>query len=120
MPWLREALAFFEGRGEERIASACRSLLRRAGASVPRQHSDPALPGSLRAAGVTARELEVIRLLAEGLPNKDIAARLYLSPRTVERHIANIAVKVDVPGRSQLVAFAARVLADTPRDVGHA
>lgn len=115
VPWLREALAFFEGRGEERIASACRSLLRRSGAAVPRRRSDPDLPGTLRAAGVTARELEVLRLLAEGLPNKEIAARLYLSPRTVERHVANIAVKVDVAGRSQLVAFAARVLADSLR-----
>lgn len=118
LPWLREALSFFEHRGEERIASACRSLLRRAGVAVPRQRreDDDDLPAPLRAAGVTSRELEVLRLLAEGLPNRDIAARLYLSPRTVERHIANIAVKVDVAGRSQLVAFAARVLGDIPAD----
>jgi DNA-binding CsgD family transcriptional regulator len=52
----------------------------------------------------------VLMLLAEGRSTKDIAARLYLSPKTVERHIANVAVKVGVQGRSEVVAFAARHL----------
>ena len=56
--------------------------------------------------GVTARELEVLRLLGEGLSNKDIAARLYLSPRTVERHVASLTAKAGVTRRSELVAFA--------------
>jgi DNA-binding NarL/FixJ family response regulator len=61
--------------------------------------------------------MEVLRLLAEGLSNKDIAARLYLSPRTVERHVANLADKAGVGGRSQLVAFAARsVIGEAPND----
>jgi DNA-binding CsgD family transcriptional regulator len=47
-------------------------------------------------------------LLAEGLSNQEIAARLYLSPRTVERHVANLTVKTGVERRAQLVAFAAR------------
>ncbi|MDQ3936187.1 MAG: helix-turn-helix transcriptional regulator [Actinomycetota bacterium] len=59
------------------------------------------------AAGVTPREAEVLALLAEGRSTKEIAARLYLSPKTVERHIANLAAKVGVEGRSELVAFAA-------------
>ncbi|HWI01404.1 MAG TPA: helix-turn-helix transcriptional regulator, partial [Propionibacteriaceae bacterium] len=50
------------------------------------------------------------RLLALGLPNKQIATRLYLSPRTVERHIANIETKAGVGSRSELVAFAAHTL----------
>ncbi|MBA2326059.1 MAG: AAA family ATPase [Actinobacteria bacterium] len=107
--WLREALAFFSERGDDAIASACRSLLRRAGASVPRQRTGVGdVPGPLRALGVTARELEVIRLLADGMSNKDIAARLYLSPRTVERHVSNLTAKAGVEGRSPLVAWAAR------------
>lgn len=110
VPWLRQALAFFDDRGEQRIASACRSLLRKAGAPVPRRRGEEEVPGPLRAVGVTARELEVLHLLALGLPNKEIAARLYLSPRTVERHVANVAAKTGVAGRSQLVAFAARTL----------
>jgi DNA-binding CsgD family transcriptional regulator len=106
--WLREALAFFDARGEERIASACRSLLRRAGVAVPRRRGEVPVPASLRAVGVTSREVEVLRLLAHGLSNQEIATRLYLSPRTVERHIANLTVKTGVERRSQLVAFAAR------------
>jgi DNA-binding CsgD family transcriptional regulator len=52
----------------------------------------------------------VLTLLAEGLSTRDIAARLYLSPKTVERHIANLAAKVGVGGRSELISFAARHL----------
>ena len=55
---------------------------------------------------MTPREAEVLALLAEGRSTKEIAA-LYLSPKTVERHIANLAAKVGVEGRSELVAFAA-------------
>jgi DNA-binding NarL/FixJ family response regulator len=61
--------------------------------------------------GVTARELEVLTLLADGLSNREIGERLYLSHRTVERHIANLTTKAGVERRSQLVAFAARAAA---------
>jgi DNA-binding NarL/FixJ family response regulator len=64
----------------------------------------------LAAAGVTPREAEVLTLLAEGLSTRDIAARLYLSPKTVERHIANLATKLGVESRSELVSLAARHL----------
>ena len=50
----------------------------------------------------------MLALLAGGRSTKDIAARLYLSPKTVERHIANLIAKLGVAGRSELVAFAAR------------
>ena len=63
--WLRESLAFFDARGDDRIASACRSLLRRAGVAVPRRRGDEVVPPDLRAVGVTGRELEVLRLLAK-------------------------------------------------------
>lgn len=107
VPWLREALDFFDARGDNQLASACRSLLRRTGVAVPRRRGDVGVPGSLRALGVTAREHEVVTLLAAGSSNKEIAARLYLSPRTVERHIANLATKAGLARRSQLVAWAA-------------
>jgi DNA-binding CsgD family transcriptional regulator len=106
--WLRESLAFFDARGDDRIASACRSLLRRAGIAVPRRRGDEVVPPDLRAVGITSRELEVLGLLAQGLSNQDIAGRLYLSPRTVERHVANLTVKTGMERRAQLVAFAAR------------
>jgi tetratricopeptide (TPR) repeat protein len=97
--WLREALTFFDGRGDDQVASACRSILRKAGAAVPRRRDDRGVPDELRALGVTARELEVLRLLAIGLPNKQIGARLYLSARTVERHVANLEVKTGTARR---------------------
>lgn len=107
--WLAEALAFFEVSGPPAVASACRSLLRQAGAPVPRRRRPaPDLPAPMATVGVTAREAEVLALLAEGRSTKEIAARLYLSPKTVERHIANLAAKVGVEGRSELVAYAAR------------
>lgn len=113
VPWLREALAFFDARGEDRIASACRSLLRGTGAAVPRRRGE-AVPAPFGALGVTSRELEVLRLLALGLANKEIGARLYISPRTVERHIASLSDKTGVGRRSELVAYAARTLSEMP------
>ena len=50
--------------------------------------------------GLTMRELEVLRLLAVGLSNRDIAARLVLSVATVQRHVANIYLKIDAPGQA--------------------
>ena len=106
--WLNDALPFFDRIGDERIASACRSLMRKAGAPVPRRRAEASSSASLPGLGVTARELEVLRLLGEGLSNKDIGARLYLSPRTVERHVASLTAKAGVTRRAELVAFAAR------------
>jgi DNA-binding NarL/FixJ family response regulator len=102
----------FEDRHQERLTAACRSLLRKAGAPVPRRAADSGIPAALREMGVTAREFEVLTLLADGLSNKEIAVRLYFSPRTVERHISNLTVKSGLRTRSELVAFAARSAAD--------
>jgi DNA-binding NarL/FixJ family response regulator len=56
--------------------------------------------------GLTARELEVMRLLAAGQTNKAIAAELVLSERTVERHVSNIFAKLGVSTRAAATAFA--------------
>ncbi len=106
--WMQNARPVFEDHGHDEIAAACRSLLRRAGAPVPRRGNGSGIPTGLRSLGVTAREAEVLTLLAEGLLDREIAERLYLSPRTVERHIANLTVKAGVRRRSELIAFAAR------------
>lgn len=105
--WAREALPVFAGRGENRLASRCRELLRKAGAPVPRPgRGDTPVPASLRAAGVTSREVDVLRLLADGLTNTAIAQRLVLSPRTIETHVANLVAKTGVPNRAGLVELA--------------
>jgi pimeloyl-ACP methyl ester carboxylesterase/DNA-binding CsgD family transcriptional regulator len=54
------------------------------------------------------RELEVLALVAEGLSNEEVAARLYLSVRTVERHLSNIYAKLRVSGKAARAAAAAR------------
>ena len=75
--WLADALAYFESGGPPAIASACRSLLRRTGARVPRRRRPaPGLAAPWAAAGVTPREAEVVALLADGRSTKEIAARL--------------------------------------------
>ena len=80
----------------------------RAGAPVRRRRGVEDVPPALRALGVTARELEVLRLLATGMSNKEVGSRLYLSPRTVERHIANIYRKINARGRADATAYALR------------
>ena len=55
---------------------------------------------------LTAREGEVLRLLAAGRTNKEIAAELFLSPATVERHVANLYRKIGVRRRTEATAYA--------------
>ena len=59
-------------------------------------------------AGLSVREIEVLRLVAEGLNNQVIAERLFLSEHTVHRHLANILNKLSVSSRAAAVAQAAR------------
>ncbi|MGI5836474.1 MAG: helix-turn-helix domain-containing protein, partial [Chloroflexota bacterium] len=58
--------------------------------------------------GLTAREVDVLRLLAGGMTNSQIAQQLVLSVRTVERHIANIYKKIGVHNRAEATAYALR------------
>jgi predicted ATPase/DNA-binding CsgD family transcriptional regulator len=57
---------------------------------------------------LTKRELEVLRLVAEGHTDREVADILVISPRTANRHLSNIFVKLDVPGRAAAVAYAVR------------
>jgi len=95
------------GRHEaaERDARAADEALRALGAGLA-PADDAAAP-----AGLTARELEVLRLVARGRSNQEIAAELVLSVRTVERHIANIYDKIGASGRAARAAAASYALA---------
>lgn len=98
----RQARNELEALGASRDADAAAALMRSLGA---KGRAGP------RAAGLlTRRELEVLRLLGEGLTNREIAARLFISPRTAEHHVSRIYAKVGVTKRSEAAAYAARYL----------
>lgn len=56
--------------------------------------------------GLTSRELQVLRLLATGKTNREIGTELYISERTVDRHVSNILAKLNVPSRAAATAYA--------------
>jgi DNA-binding NarL/FixJ family response regulator len=99
--------------------NASRDDIRRAleAASVGHAHLDPAAHAAVleRAAApaeppddLTPRELEVLKLIADGLSNKEIAARLYLGEATVKTHVNRIFAKTGSRDRAQAVAYAHR------------
>ncbi|MFE1440594.1 ATP-binding protein [Streptomyces sp. NPDC058739] len=107
--WLRTAEEYFHEAGVQPVAGACRALLRQAGVSVPqRREGRELIPAELRAAGVTPREYEVFVLLAERPGNQQIASRLCISPRTVEKHMASLMTKTASADRSALCALSAQ------------
>jgi predicted ATPase/DNA-binding CsgD family transcriptional regulator len=77
----------------------------RAGAQV--SEPDAAVPGKAVSV-LTPRELEVLKLVAQGLSNHDIAQRLFLSEHTVHRHLANILRKLNLSSRSAAAAWGVR------------
>jgi DNA-binding NarL/FixJ family response regulator len=90
----------------DELVARVRTLLRRADRPV---RDDP--PRS----SLTARESQVLRLLADGLSQSDIAARLFISSKTVATHIEHILEKLEVRSRAQAVAYAYREgLLETP------
>ena len=95
--WLTGAEPGFEHRGLGRLAERCRELLKES------------QPNPWVAKGVTAREADVLRLVIAGLANKEIAARLSLSPRTVEKHVESLMRKMDTRTRTGLAAAAGDV-----------
>ncbi|TQF01799.1 AAA family ATPase [Kitasatospora acidiphila] len=109
--WLRGAEEYFHTAAVPSVAGACRELLRRAGAAVPqRRTGTAAVPAELRRQGLTVREYEVFLLLLHRLGNQEIAQRLFISPRTVEKHVASLLAKTGRPHRAALCDHAAEVL----------
>ncbi|MDN3356447.1 LuxR family transcriptional regulator [Actinomadura sp. DC4] len=109
--WLRGAEEYFHSCGVSAVAGACRALMRQAGVRVTqRRPGFDEIPSTLRAVGVTVREYEVFQLLARRLGNREIATRLHLSPRTVEKHVASLLAKTGLPKRTALSDLAERTL----------
>jgi DNA-binding CsgD family transcriptional regulator len=103
---VRRAIAVLDQLGAAPAAAYARRRLRELGvASVPR---GPYASTAANPAGLTRREQEVLELVATGLTNAEIAGRLFLSQKTVERHMAGIFAKLDVDSRTEAVRAATR------------
>lgn len=70
---------------------------------------EPATDGAMAETELSEREIEVLRLVALGLSDREIADRLVLSPHTVHRHVANVRMKLRLPSRAAATAHAARL-----------
>lgn len=101
----REALEIVDSLGASGVRRAMLADRRRRGLPMPR---GPRATSSANPAGLTSRELDVLRLLAGGLSNADVAAQLFLSEKTVGHHVSALLRKLGQPTRSRAVAAALR------------
>lgn len=96
------ALSVFQKLGASEDATATAALVRRIETMADKQ------AGNTDRSGLSRREVEVLRLVAQGLSNQEIADRLVLSRHTVHRHVSSILAKLELNSRSAAAAYAAR------------
>ena len=96
----RVALETFERLGAGREADEAAAIVREVGG--------PARTGPKDVGLLTARELEVLGLLGEGLTNAEISARLYISTKTAGNHVSNLLAKLHLRSRQEAAAYAVR------------
>ena len=102
-----EALRIFDGLGARPAAERVRQALRASG--VRRIPRGPRASTRAQPAGLTAREVQILKLIAENLTNAEIGARLHISPKTVDHHVSALLAKLGVGSRREAVK-AARAL----------
>jgi DNA-binding CsgD family transcriptional regulator/tetratricopeptide (TPR) repeat protein len=110
----REALGLARGMGAAPLAAEIEVLIRRARLRVDEAEKDgapaeQAVPGELERLGLTAREAEVLGLIADGHSNGQIAERLFISRKTASVHVSNILAKLGVGTRLEAAAMAHRM-----------
>src|SRR5262249_4911804 len=96
---LRAAIDAFDRLRAEPWAERARTELRASGAAARKR--DPSTVSQL-----TPQQLQIARFVAEGLSNKEVAAQLFLSPRTIDAHLRNVFSKLGVTSRTQLARIA--------------
>jgi DNA-binding CsgD family transcriptional regulator/tetratricopeptide (TPR) repeat protein len=108
VPSLRVALATFRRLGAAPMIARVSTQLRALGVRVPPKSNGS--PAALRhPSGLTDRELEVLKLVAGGFTNPQIAGSLYISRKTAEHHVSNILMKLGTTTRSEAAAAAIRL-----------
>jgi ATP/maltotriose-dependent transcriptional regulator MalT len=101
-----KALTAFEDHGATRFADEAAAFVRDLGG--------PARTGPKDVGTLTQREVEVLRLLGDGLSNAEIAARLFISTKTAGHHVSNILAKLHLRSRQEAAAYAVRTLGPEP------
>jgi DNA-binding CsgD family transcriptional regulator len=105
---LRSAIELFDELGAAPWSEQARRELRASGESIPRR--DPTAPEKL-----TPQELQIALHVAEGKTNRDVAAALFLSPKTVEFHLTRVYRKLNIHSRAELVRlFSSEHASGTP------
>lgn len=95
------AVVVLAGEIAGRVVSSRRAPGREAVATPP----DTPVPAATRSQPLTRREVEIATLVAQGLTNKEIAGRLFISERTVDNHVQHVYNKLDIGSRPQLALW---------------
>lgn len=110
---VRDAYATAERLGARRLSECLVLLAQRARLplTAPRSAGQPAAPEAdpVETLGLTSRERDVLRLVATGSTNRQIAEELFISPKTASVHVSNILAKLGVSGRGEAAALAHRL-----------
>jgi DNA-binding CsgD family transcriptional regulator len=110
---LRKALDLFEQQGAHAWEERASAELRASGETARRR--DPSTMDQL-----TPQELQIARLVAEGATNKEVAAQLFLSPRTIDFHLRNVFMKLGISSRNELTRLGFADEQPTPSTPGSA
>jgi DNA-binding NarL/FixJ family response regulator len=105
---LAQARAMLGDAHVERLWTAQRSVPSEQIVDWALLRDDPQPPSNVAAHHLSPRELDVLRLLVDGRSNQEIATALFISPRTVESHVANILGKLSLDSRAAAAVFAVR------------
>jgi DNA-binding CsgD family transcriptional regulator/tetratricopeptide (TPR) repeat protein len=112
---LRRALKIFTGLGAPAAAQLTRHKMRRLGIrSIP---AGPRTATRAHPLGLTRREREVLELICAGHTNAEIAAKLFISPKTVDHHVSSVLAKLDAPTREVAATHAARLGLVSPAEI---